>query len=154
MGKKELQDVICKATDAALDGNNSVASLDRLVLLYDRAKCFERAKLGFLPISVTKIQPVAVSSIYLGVSNYEQLCQAVGVFDSEMRAFQAVEPRNTDPETVLEEQERNDITLLVRPDSRVQNRESKIDILADKLSNLTLIVKKGRSSSSNGSGMK
>lgn len=38
--------------------------------------------------------------------------------------------------------------LLLRPDVRVQNMESKTDNLADRLSNLALIVKKGQEGSS------
>lgn len=44
----------------------------------------------------------------------------------------------------LEMQESNIVDLLVFPDARLENRESRIDTLADQLSSLTFLLKTGK----------
>lgn len=146
--KEEPQDVICEATDAVLDPNDLLLSMNRLDSVYSRAGFNDEAKFGFLRVAVMKIPAVATFAMYRGVSSYMDLKKAVKDFDSGMRAFHAVS-KDTERSagTWLGNQEEKDMKLLVRPDARVQNMEAKIDTLADQMSSLTLLMKKGQEGS-------
>lgn len=50
----------------------------------------------------------------------------------------------------LQEKSEMNRKLLVRPDARIQNMESKIATLADQLSNLMLMMEKSHAAPSNG----
>lgn len=147
--KEEPQDVIREATDASLDPERLVESMDRVDALYSRAGFNEEAKFGFLRMAAMKIPQVATFAMYRGASDYPALKKAIRDFDSGMRAFHSVTKYDGMSSTeILDVQQEKDKRLLVRPDARVKNMEVKIDTLADQLADLTLLMKKGQASSS------
>lgn len=94
-----------------------------------------------------KIPSLTTFAMFRGVSNYEELKEAVKDFDRATRSFNSSHANAQDDiRGLLEKQQATDKKLLVRPDAHVQNMESKIDTLAEQLSGLTLLMKKGSTS--------
>lgn len=80
--------------------------------------------------------------MYRGTSDYARLARAVRDFEFGTRAFQV--PVKIDKcEQIGIQTEDKEVKLLVRPDARVNNVESKIHTLANQLVNLTLTLING-----------
>lgn len=90
---------------------------------------------------MTKTYLLAKFFMYGGVKTYAQLNWVVRDYVSGTRAFHSTPATAKGDVSIQETNFSKHVKLIVRPDARVVNMETKIDILPDQLANVTLIHK-------------
>lgn len=117
--------MIQEATNASFDAHTLLASLNHLDTLYTRAGFNDEARSGFLRVTVTKIPPLDTFEMYRIFANYGHSKQANRHFESVTRAFLSICRGKMTMDSPLDDQKEKEVKSLVRPDSGVQNMESK-----------------------------
>lgn len=115
--------------------------------MYSCAGFDDGAKCDLLRVAAMKIPLLATFAGNRRVSTYDELKKAVKDFDSGTRAFRSngVESQSSAVEWRKEQKAKN-VKLLVCPDAKMPNVDSRIDTLAEQLSSLTLLLKNDQSS--------
>lgn len=120
-------------------------STGKLDSQYTQAGFKDEAKFGLHPLAVTKILSHAAFVMYRRVAIYRDSKKAITDYDNGSRSFSSASSGIQANLTVwLQKQETKDVKLLVRPEARVENMKTRIDSLADQLSSLNLLFKKGQ----------
>lgn len=129
---------------ALLDDENLSDSIRTMERLFPKANFNSEVCFGLISPEIIEIHYLAQLVMFRGVKMYDETKQAVSDFDYGRGAFQKVSWSVRAP--IVEDVEPMAKKLLVRPEERVAHVEQKIDSLADKMAELTLLVcKKGPS---------
>lgn len=141
---EEHQEVITRASEARLDPNNLTKTIADIKKLYGQAKFDDATKLGFICMAVKDIGSLRVFLVMRAGTDYGELRKAIKDYDTMQKAFCAPVSsiRGSSTQDDFDQQYKPDSRLLVSPDARVKNMETKIDSVTDQIANLTLMIKK------------
>lgn len=131
-----------------MDSINLTKSLAKIENLYGQAKFDDAAKLGFLRIAFKDVEPLRGFVVAQAANNYDTLCKGIKDYESIQKFFcilgASIDGISTQDD--LEQQGIAEPRLLIRPDVRVKNMESKIYWWTNQIANITVMVKKNPSS--------
>lgn len=144
MKQEERQNSTSERTNADLIQARLLSSVDCLHAMYSLARPIDKAKYGYLLLTVVSILPLAAFAAFRESSIYSELKKAMTDFDSRRRAFRSNGiGTKSSAVNLMKKQDAKNKKVLVCPDARVQYVESKTDTLAEQLSSLTLSRKNG-----------
>ena len=150
--KEDPAEVIRQAMDASLSAEDLAKTVNMADELYNKAGFNDEAKFGMLRSAVMRIPDLAAFAVYRSAKDYEELKTVIRDFESGLRAFRSANRKGKIAEAssvalpaIGARSTEKHPKLLVRPDARVSNMESKIDSITDQLANLSLLMKKSTS---------
>ena len=128
---------IRRAVSGRLHQSDLLGSLNEIDRCFDKAAYDAEAKLGLLRNAVMEHADVAQFVLYRAPGTYEELRKAIKDFDGGRKAFAAVQSLSQPQQMVPK-------SILQRPDrlQRSNKVEEKVDMLADNLAELSLLMKK------------
>ena len=152
--KKEDPGTIMQlALQASLNHDDMEKSISRMDELFGKAKFNEEAKFAVLQRAVNEFSDLAAMALFRKADDYKTLKTIVEDFYQGKKAYLSLNRANyqaaSNKVKFVDEKSAVDAKtprIMVRPDARVQNVENKVDKLADQLANLTLLIKKTKTS--------
>lgn len=149
--KEDPGTIMQSALEARLDMGELDVSLRKLDELYVKANFNEEAKFAMLQKAVNTFPELAAMALFRGANDYESLKTIVQDYHKGRKTYPSLnKPYQTKEENGVKfVDEKSGLQskspkLMVRPDARIANMESKVDNLADQLADLTLLMKKAR----------
>jgi len=149
--KEDAGSIMQRALHASLDPQDMEKSISRMDELFGKANFNEEAKFAVLQRAVNEFPDLAAMALFRKADDYEKLKTLVEDFHQGKKAYPSLDRANFQAirnlvKFVDEKSAADSKTprLMVRPDTRVQNVENKVDKLADQLANLTLLIKKSK----------
>lgn len=117
--------------------NDLICSVSGLDSLYERGGLNESAKFGLLTKSVAESKDLSQYVMYHNPEEYDPLVNSFKSFVSTKNSFDVGDIKNI----------AGSKGILSRPDAGARSIENKVDELANQLAELSLLIKRGASSS-------